>query len=333
MHKTTRRTGLAKRIAVVAMTAAGSLLPAYAVAQNYPEKPIRFILPFAAGGTTDALARPIAQKLTAALGQSVVAENRPGAGGNIAGEIVARAAPDGYTILMGVVGLMSANVTLYAGKMPYNPEKDFTPITLVAKVPLVLSVHPSLPVKDFKGFIAFAKTNPGKLNFGSAGTGSTNHLVGEMLNTETGISMVHVPYKGGAAATVALLSGQIEVLITPPPNLLPMVKAGRIRALAVSTARRSPAMPSVPTIAESGLPGFEATSWFCIAAPAGLPKPVLNLLHTEFVKILNSPEIRDRLVAEGADVETSTPEELAAFIRSEISKWAKVIRSSGAKAE
>ena len=331
-EKTARRTGLATRICVVAMTAAGSLLPGYAVSQNYPEKPVRFVLPSAVGGGTDTLARLIAQKLTSALGQPVVPDNRPGAGGNVGYEIVAKAAPDGYTIIMGATP-MAINVTLFAGKLSYNPEKDFTPVTLVGKLPLLLSVHPSVPAKTLKEFVALAKAQPGKLSYGSAGTGSSNHLMGEMLKKAAGIDIVHVPYKSGAQGLLALLSGQIEVLISPTSTLLPMVKAGRVRAIAISSAQRSSVMPDVPTIAESGLAGFEAVAWYCIVAPAGLPRPILTRLNAEIVKILNGAEAHDAFTALGAIVETSTPEEAAAFVRSEVQRWGKIVKSSGAKAD
>lgn len=322
-----------KRISVIAITAAVLALPGYAVAQTYPEKTIRLVVPNSPGGSLDRYSRMIAQKLTEALGQTVLVDNRPSAGGIIGADIVAKSAPDGYTLLMGATPTMAINVTLYAGKLPYNPEKDFAPITLTAKLPSMLAVNPAVPAKNLKEFIALAKAKPGKLNYGSSGIGSGNHLVGEMLKAEAGIDIVHVPYGGGAPGLVALLSGQIEVLITPPPTLMPMVKAGRVRAIAISSAKRLPAMPEIPTIAESGLPGFEATLWFCIVAPAGVPKPIITRLHTALVPILNSPEYRERLTAEGATGETSTPEELTAFVRAEIPKWAKVVKSSGAKVE
>lgn len=300
-------------------------------AQTYPEKAIRFIAPYAPGGTTDLLTRAIAQKMTDALGVPVVADNRPGAGGNIGAEIAAKAPPDGYTILLAPVSPMAINVSLYGAKMTFNPERDFAPITLVAKVPLVLIVHPSVPIRNVRDLIALAKTNPGKLNYGSAGNGSSNHLIGEMLKAAAGIDMTHIPYKGGGPAMIALMSGQLDMFVGQVPSIAPMVKAGRIRAIAISGAKRSPALPTVPTIAESGLPGFEATAWYCIVAPAGVPKPIISRLHADLVRILNTPEIRGRLIAEGADVETSTPEELAAFVHAEIPKWAKAVKASGAK--
>lgn len=322
-----------KRFLVVAITFALNALTGYVVAQTYPEKPIRLIVPNSPGGSLDRYSRMIAQMLAEPLGQTALVDNRPSAGGIIGADIVAKSAPDGYTLLMGATPTMAINVTLYAGKMPYNPQKDFTPITLTAKLPSMLAVHPSVPAKSVKELIALAKAKPGKLNYGTSGIGSGNHLVGEMVKAEAGVDMVHVPFGGGAPALIALLSGQIEVIITPPPTLMPMVKAGRIRAIAITSAKRMPAMPEVPTIAESGFPGFEATLWFCIVAPAGVPQSVVTRLHTALVPILNSPEYRKRLAAEGATAESSTPEELAAFVRAEVPKWAKVVKSSGAKIE
>jgi len=308
-----------------------ALAPQFAAAENYPEKPVRFVVPYAAGGTTDLLSRAIAQKLAEAIGQPVVPDNRPGAGGNIGAEIVAKSPPDGYTILMAPVSPMAINVTLYGDKMTFNPEKDFAPVTLVAKVPLVLVVHPSVPVKTLQELIALAKSKPGQLNYGSAGNGSSNHLVGEMFKTAAGIDLVHIPYRGGGPGMMALVAGQIDMLVGQVPTVATMVNAGRLRAIAVSSAKRSPALPQVPTMAEAGLPGFDATAWYSIVVPAGTPKTIISRLHAELVKILKSPDIRERLISEGADVETTTPEELAAFIRAEIPKWAKAVKESGSK--
>ena len=308
-----------------------ALAPQFAAAQNYPEKPIRFIVPYAAGGTTDLLSRAIAQKLSEAVGQAVIPDNRPGAGGNLGAEIVAKSPPDGYTMLMAPVSPMAINVTLYGSKMTFDPEKDFAPVTLVAKVPLVLVVHPSVPVKTLAELIALAKAKPGQLNYGSAGNGSSNHLVGEMFKTAAGIDLVHIPYRGGGPGMMALVAGQIDLLVGQVPTVTPMVNAGRLRAIAVSGSKRSPALPEVPTMSESGLPGFDATAWYSIVVPAGTPKPIISRLNAELVKILKSPDIRDRLISEGADVETSTPEELADFVRAEIPKWAKAVKDSGSK--
>lgn len=301
-----------------------------AAAQGYPEKQIRFICPYAPGGTTDILTRAIAQKLTESMKQSVVVDNRAGAGGNVGSEIAARSPPDGYTILMAPVSPLAINPALYAGKMTFNPERDFTPLTLVAKVPLVLVAHPSVPATTLKALIALAKSRPGRLSYGSAGSGSSNHLIGEMFKAAAALNIVHIPYKGGAPAMVALMSGEVDLVVGQVPSVLTQVKANRVRALGVSGARRSPALPDVPTMIESGLPGFDATSWYAVVGPAGLPKNITDRLHAELVKAINSPEVRGRLADEGADIETTTPAELVTFVRTEVEKWAKAVKLSGA---
>ena len=257
-------------------------------AQPYPTKPIRLIIQSPAGGTADFIARLIAQKLTERLGQTVVADNRAGAAGTVSAEITAQAAPDGYTLLVGSVSLMAINVTLRAGKISYDPIKDFSHITLTGTVPLALSVQPAYPAKTLKEFIALAKAKPGSINYGSAGVGSSNHIVGEMLKTEAGIDMAHVPFQGGAPAMAALLANQLQLYIGTVPTLTAMVRAGRLRAIAVSTSKRSAALPDVPTIAESGLPGlssFDASSWFCVVGPAGMPRAIINRLNNEIVQV------------------------------------------------
>jgi tripartite-type tricarboxylate transporter receptor subunit TctC len=313
---------------------AGLLIAASApgvLAQSYPERPIRFICPYAPGGTTDILTRTIAQKLTELMKQSVVVENRAGAGGNVGSDVAAKAAPDGYTILMAPVSPLAINVSLYAGKMPFNPQRDFAPITLVAKVPLVIVTHPSVPARNIKELIGLAKARPGKLTYGSAGNGSSNHLIGEMFKAAAGVQIVHIPYKGGAPALVALMSGETDMMVGQVPSVGVQVKANRVRALAISGAKRSAALPDVPTLIESGLSGFDATSWYAIVAPAGTPKPIIDRLHAEITRAINSDEVRKRLRDEGADVETTTPEQLAAFVRAEIDKWAHAVKISGAK--
>ena len=304
-----------------------------AVAQKYPEKPIRLIVQSPAGGTADLIARLIAQKLGERLGQPVIADNRAGAAGTVSAEITAQAAPDGYTLLVASVSLMAINVTLRAGKISYDPLKDFTHVTLTGTVPLALSVLPAFPAKNLKEFIALAKAKPGSINYGSAGVGSSNHIVGEMLKTAAGIEMSHVPFQGGAPAMASLLANQIQLYIGTVPTLAAMVKAGRIRAFAVSTSKRSAALPEVPTMAESGLPGFDASSWFCIVGPAGIPQPIVARLNSEIVGILHSPESRERLTVAGVNVETTTPEGLRSFVQSEIQKMGKAVRNSGAKVE
>ena len=299
-------------------------------AQAWPAKPIRYIVPFPPGGATDIIARAVAGEISKTLGQQVVIDNRGGAGGNIGTDIVAKAAPDGYTILMGTVGTHGINVSLYS-KLPYDAVRDFAPVTLVATVPNVLVVHPSVPVKSVKELIAYAKANPGKLNFASSGNGTSIHLSGELFKTMTGVSMVHIPYKGSAPALADLLGGQADLMFDNLPPSLPHIKSGRLHALAVTTARRSAVMPDLPTMAEAGVPGYESGSWFGVLAPAGTPKDIVNRLNAEIVKALAVPEIRERLQAQGAEPVGNTPEQFAAFIRSEITKWAKVVKDSGAK--
>jgi tripartite-type tricarboxylate transporter receptor subunit TctC len=296
------------QVLLAAALAAALALPVPAAARGYPERPIRLIVQSPAGGTADLIARIIAPKLTESLGQSVVIDNRGGAAGTLSAELTARAAPDGYTLLVASVSLMAINVTLRAGKLSYDPQKDFTHISLTGKVPLALAVQPSFPARTLKELIALAKASPGKINYGSAGVGSSNHIVGELLKTQAGIDMSHIPFKGGAPAMASLLANQIDLYIATVPTIMPMVRAGRIRAIAVSSARRSPALPDAPTMAESGLPGFDVTSWFCIVGPAGIPRPVVARLN----------------------VESTTPEALSAFVRSEIAKMGRAVRSSGA---
>jgi len=316
-------------IAAAALLAVAPAAPA----QHYPERAIRFICPYAPGGTTDILTRAIAQKLSESTKQSVVVDNRAGAGGYVGAEIAAKSPADGYTILMAPVSPLAINVSLYGSKLPFNPQKDFAPIPLVAKVPLVLVTHPAVPVKNLKELIALAKAHPGKLTYGSAGNGSSNHLIGEMFKAAAGVNIIHIPYKGGGPAMVALMSGELDMMVGQIPSVRTQVTAGRVRALAISGAHRSVAMPGVPTMIESGLPGFEATSWYAIVAPAGTPKPIIERLHSELVKAINSNEVRGRLGEEGAEIETTTPEQLSAYIRSEIEKWAKAVKMSGARVD
>ncbi len=320
-----------QRLLAALLAACALAPPGFAIAQSYPTKAIRFILPFSAGGAADVLARPIAQRLSETLKQPVVADNRSGAGGNVAMELVAGAPPDGYTIILATMTQMSISVTLYAGRLRYDPLKNFTPITMVGKVPLILAVNASLPAKNLKELIALAKSRPGKFNYGTAGVGTSTHLVGEMLKTEAGFDMTHVPYSGGGPAMNAVLANQIEIVSTPLTTVVPMVRAGRLRGIAVTTAKRSPVLPDVPTIAESGFPGFDASVWYCIAAPAGVPQRIVDTLHAALVTTLTAPDLRDRLTESGVNIETSTPAELAAFVKAEIPKWAKVVKLSGAK--
>jgi tripartite-type tricarboxylate transporter receptor subunit TctC len=296
----------------------------------WPSRPIRFILPFPPGGGTDILGRLIAERLSAHLGQPVVAENRGGAGGNVGTEAAAKSAPDGYTIVL-VAPSLAISPTLYA-KINYDPVKDFAPVSLVATVPNVMVTQPSLPGQLVE-FIAFAKSKPGALNFGSGGAGTSNHLAGELFNLVTGAKLVHIPYKGVNLAMQDVLAGNVHLVFIGTPAAAPHIRAGRLRALALVAPQRSSALPDVPTVAEAGLRDFEVTTWYGVLAPAGTPKNVVTRLNTELVKIMHSPELKEKLAATGTEPLTSTPEEFAAYIQREIAKWGDVIRKAGVKAD
>ena len=296
----------------------------------YPNKPVRLVVPFGAGGTGDILARVIGQHLSTGLGQQVVIDNRPGAGGNIGADVVAKAAPDGYTLLLAANSTHGANVSLYK-KMPFDPVKDFAPVTLLASVSNLLLVHPSVPANSIKELIALAKSKPGQLNFASSGNGTSTHLAGELFKSMAGVDIVHIPYKSGAPAVTDLLSGHVTMLFNSTLAVLPHVKAGKLKALGISSVYRSPVLPEMPTIAESGLPGFEVTAWFGILAPAGTPKEIIHRLHAEIVKVLRLPEVKARLSDQGAEPVGNTPERFAAYIQAEIAKWAEVVKVSGAR--
>ena len=327
LHHTTRRTLLAS----LAVAAAGAL-PLGALAQNFPTKPITIIVPFSAGGTTDILARIVGQGLTTELGQSVVVDNKPGAGGNIGGSLAAKAAPDGYTLFMGTVGTHAINQSLYK-KMPFDPVKDFAPLSRVATVPNLLVAHPSQPFKTVKEMIAYAKANPGKITYGSPGSGASPHVSGELFKSMTGTDLLHIPYKGSAPAMTDLLGGQTSVMFDNMPSAIQHVRSGKLRPIAVTTAKRSPELPNVPTIAEAGVPGYEATSWFGMFAPAGTPKPVLDKLHAALIKVLNQADVKKKIAEQGGDVVAETPDQFAAFIKAESVKWGKVVKESGATAD
>ena len=303
---------------------------ATASAQSYPVKQIRFVVPFPPGGPADILARTLGQSLAETWAQQVVIDNRAGAGGNIGAEIVAKAPPDGYTMLMGFVGTHAINSSLYR-TLPFDAVKDFEPVALVAVVTIILVVHPSVPVKTVKELIALAKARPGELSFGSPGNGTPQHLAGELFNTMTSVKMVHVPYKGAVPALTDLLGGRLSMIFSSMPPALPHVQSGKLRALGVTSATRSPAAPDVPTIAQSGLKGYEVINWYGVLVPAKTPKEIVGKLNGEVVRIMNLPAVKERLAAQGAETYTSTPEKFADMIRTETEKWAKVVKFSGAQ--
>ena len=318
-----------QRFVLAALVAVSAV---HASAQTYPNKPIRLVVPFPPAGTTDILAREVGQRLTEALGQSVVIDNRPGAAGNIGSDIVAKSAPDGYTLLMCTVSSHAINPSLYS-KLPYDHIKDFAPVILVARVPNVLEVNPGVPVNTVADLIKLAKEKPGQINFASSGSGTSIHLSGELFKTMTGVDMVHVPYKGSAPALADLMGGQVQVMFDNLPSSLQQIKAGKLRAIAVTSSERAPALPDIPTIAESGVPGFEATSWFGVLAPAGTPPAIVNRLNAEIDKWLQSDSGKAQLLEQGALPAGGTPDEFAAYIRAETEKWAKVVKLSGAKVD
>jgi tripartite-type tricarboxylate transporter receptor subunit TctC len=308
------------------------MFAAQVVAQSYPGKPIRLVVPFGAGSNTDILARTMAVRLAESWGQQVIVDNRPGAGGNIGADLVAKAPPDGYTIVLGAASVLAINQSLYS-TMPFDSATAFAPITNMVKTTNVLIVNPSLPVKSVKDLIAYGNANPGKLTFASAGAGGTIHLSGELFKSMTGVDMVHVAYKSSPIAHIDIISGQVHLMFDAMPTALPQVKAGKLRALAVTTAKRSSQLPELPTVAEAGVPGFEASGWFGFAAPAGTSRNVVGKLNTELVRILNLAEVKERLVGLGAEPVGDTPEEFAKFIRAEAAKWGKVIKALNLKIE
>jgi tripartite-type tricarboxylate transporter receptor subunit TctC len=301
-------------------------------AEPYPSKQIRFVVPYPPGGPLDTVARLLGQKLSASMKEPVVVDNVPGAGGNIGAAAVARAAPDGHTLLMGAVATHAINPTLYP-TIPYNAEKDFVAVTQVASTPNVLVVNPSLKATTVQEFVALAKSQPGRLNFGSGSTGSAGHLAGELFKTTAGVDMAHIPYKGAAAAMQDLIGGRIDLMFDNLASSLAQVKSGRVRALAVTTAKRSSLAPELPTIAESGLAGFDINTWFGIFVPAGTPRPVVDRLHAEFTKALAAPDVREKMLALGAEPVGSTPEEFAAYVKAEAARYAKLVKASGAKVD
>lgn len=318
-----------KSVMVIALVAA--LFCTGAAGQTYPTKTVRVIVPYAPGGNTDFTARVVATKLTDVFGQQVVVENRPGGATNIGSDLVAKAPPDGYTLLMG--GASNAiNMSLYP-KLSYNTVRDFAPVSLCVIGANVLTVHPSLPVKNIKELIALAKARPGKLNYASSGLGSSNQMAGELFKLMAGVNIVHVPYKGNAPALTDTVGGQVEMMFSGVPLLLPHIESGRLRAIGIGSKKRFPALPEVPTIDESGLKGYEATTWFGLMAPAKTPKEIVAKLNTEVGKILATSEVRDRFLKEGVEPIGGTTEHFATFIRDEIDKYAKVIKAANLKSE
>ena len=300
-------------------------------AQAYPAKPVRFVVPYPAGGVNDIVARLIGQRMAAALGSQWIVDNRAGRGGIIGAEVVARAQPDGYTLVHG--GMGSFTLAPFLGKVPYDSLRDFTPVTLTARAPNVLAVHPSLPVKTVKELIALARSRPGQLDYATPGVGSTPHLTAALFVSMSGVRMVHIPYKGGAPATTDLLAGQVPIGFAPIASLAPQVTAGRLRGLGVTSLQRSPSLPNVPTLSEAGLTGFEMNPWFGILAPAATPAEIVAKLNAELVRILRTPEIAQQLALHGVDAAHSTPDEFLAVIRADLQKWGKVIGEAGIKGD
>jgi tripartite-type tricarboxylate transporter receptor subunit TctC len=322
-----------------ALLAIGALPLAGQAQGAWPTKPVRIVVPFAAGGTTDILARAVAQELTRSFGQSFIVDNKPGAGGNIGADLVAKAAPDGYTLLMGTVGTQAINKYLYA-KMPFDPQKDFQPITLVAGVPNVMVVNTEKAaarrIHNVQDFVKYGKANPGKLNMASSGNGTSIHLAGELFKTMTGVFMTHFPFSGSSPALLSLMSGDMDVMFDNLPSAMSHIKAGKLKALAVTSSTRSTALPDVPTVEEAGGPslkGFEASSWFGLLAPAGTPMDIVNRVQQETAKALATPGMKERLGAQGAIPSGNTPAQFAQLIEREMKKWAPVVKASGAKVD
>ena len=307
---------------------AALLFATLAASQDYPSRPIRLIVPFPPGGSTDILARALGDKLAQGLGQPVVIDNRPGAGGSIGAEAVARAAPDGYTLMMGHLGTLAVNPSIYKS-LPYDPVRSFAPVSLMAIVPSVLVVNPSLPVASAAELIAYAKSHPGKLAYGSAGSGSTSHLTTEYFKLVTGIDILHVPYKGVGPMLTDLVSGQLSMGLNGAPAVMQHVNAGRLRALAVTSSKRLEALPQVPTLDEAGVRGFDASGWYGVVAPAGTPQAIVARLNGEIARAIQSAELRSRLDSEGALPAPGTPEAFGAFIRAEIARWDAVLKRAG----
>jgi tripartite-type tricarboxylate transporter receptor subunit TctC len=320
-----------KRLIRIAAVLAMAGTSALCAAQSYPARPVKLVVPLSQGSATDTLSRLIAQKLGEAWGQTVVVENQPGANGIPATAGVVKAAPDGYTLIM-IAANHVINASLYS-KLPYDTLKDVKPIVRIAFTPLVLSVHPSVPAKSLAEFIALARAQPGKLNFGSAGSGSATHLAGEMFKTMAGVNLTHVPYKAVSQAQTDLMGGQIESMFVVLSAAIPQINAGKIRGLGVTSAKRVPQLPQVPSVDEAGVPGFEVLSWIGLAGPAGMPEDVVNKIHADVAKIVNQPEIRERIIGHALQPALMPPREFATFMATDQSKWAEVVKASGARAD
>ena len=321
-----------RRFAAAALGIAATLVAAGALAQGYPTKPVRIVAPFAPGSTIDIIGRLIAPKLSEALGQPVLVENRPGAGGMVGLDAVAKAPPDGHVTAIGALGPLAMNPALYP-KTPFDPVRDFAPVTLLATGPVVIAVHPSVPARNVKELVELARRNPGKLNFGSPGVGTSPHLTGELVKMLTKTDIVHVPYKGNAEALTDLISGRVSIVYTGVPPVVPLAKAGRVRLIATTGRARIAGLPDVPTIAEAGLPGAQVLIWYGIVAPAATPRDVVARLNREIVRLMQSPEMKERFAQQGIDPETSTPEQFGKLVAEEYARWTKVIRASGIKME
>jgi len=317
-------------IGLVAVFLCIASLNTYAQTQPYPTKTIKIVVPYPAAGGPDILARVIASKLTPVLGQQVIVDNRPGAGGNIGADLVAKSAPDGYTLVMGTVATHSINQTLYK-KLPFDPLKDFVPIILVATPPNVLVVNQNLPVKTVKDLIVLAKSKPGELTFASGGNGTSQHLSGALFQKLAGVQMTHVPYKGSGAALPDLIGGQVDIMFDNLPSSMPHIKSGAVRAIATTGAARSAVLPNLPTVAEAGVPGFEVSTWYGLLAPAKTPQAIIDRLNLEITKILKFPDIKARFIAQGAEPTPGTPQQLKAFIKEKTAKWAAIVKASGAQ--
>jgi tripartite-type tricarboxylate transporter receptor subunit TctC len=318
---------IARLLAVVVLGLSTS-----AFAQTWPAKPIKWIVPFAPGGTTDILARTIGEKLTVALGQPVIIENKPGAGGGVGADFTAKAPPDGYTIMGGTISTHAINASLYKS-LPYDPVKDFVPITLIARVPNMLVINPDIPAKNVAELITLLKANPGKYSFASSGNGTSQHLSGELFKSIAGVDMQHIPYKGSPPALQDVVGGQVAMTFDNITTAWPLAKGGKLRALAVTTAKRSAVAPDVPTLSESGLAGYEVGSWQGVFAPAGTPPAIVKRLNAEIVKIINMPDVTEKLIGLGAEPVGNTSEEFAALVKTEVVKWAEVVKQSGAKVD